>query len=545
MQCGGAMQAVEQGRRSASNSDAASPRGGGIVHKTGVLFKKRKLLHKLVPRWYVFHKSFLYVYSEKSSKRPKHVIFLDPGCIIREIHDEFTAKGYHGFEIEVETPGDEEKGKSKTKMQMYAKTTTEMQDWIRALKHGSMAYQVSDFYSFQGEIGSGRFSSVRKGMNKQTKELCAIKVISKDTNILDKEALRTEIAILKMVRHPFIVHMKDIFESQKTLYIVMPLFQGGDLFYRIVKRKRFPEATARIVMWKLLSAVRYLHDRGVVHRDLKPENVLMNHPDDDTSVILADFGLSKFATPAEIMKNQCGTLSYLAPEVLLMRGGYGKAVDLWSLGIICYLLHRGGLPFDGKTKEVVVQKTLHGKLSFSNPCWKKVTKDARDLIEALLTRDPESRITVEAALSHKWFDAMTDEEKRIPYEDVGPSAHSSAIGEQRWSLAATSPLTPRGSGNYNTNLLSPATPASLLSTASPRTPSTSPDPTNGDIGDKSPRSLSPLGPTKLDLKLDTLEPLSGSTTGSTPSHSPCPSPKNVKTSSPRSSNSSRRKPSNG
>jgi calcium/calmodulin-dependent protein kinase I len=210
---------------------------------------------------------------------------------------------------------------------------------------------------FQKEIGSGRFSKVYEATNKATGAVVAVKLITKadlkEVNPVtffpqvlgchlmacllqnERELLRTEIAVLKLVKHPHIVRLEDVFETPQTIYIVMERVKGGELFHRIVGRPRFTEPEARALVIPLLQAVAYIHGMGIIHRDIKPENILCGNS--LTDIKLADFGLSKLVTPQEIMKMACGTLSYVAPEVLTMKG-YGKEADLWSVGVILYLM---------------------------------------------------------------------------------------------------------------------------------------------------------------------------------------------------------------
>ena len=254
-----------------------------------------------------------------------------------------------------------------------------------------------------------------EGMRLSTGEKYAVKVIDKEkvaASDREKEALRTEMAILKLVDHPNIISMEEIFESKTHIKIVMRLVNSGDLFDRILKRKRFSEATARLVVWRLLSAVKYLHARSIVHRDIKPENILCGDPDDDADVLIADFGLSKFSNPREVMEMPCGTLAYVAPEVLLLEG-YSKEVDLWSVGVILYLLLRGVLPFDGRSKQDIIERTLKGKLSFRHKCWGEISSNAINLIRLLLQKDPKRRIGIHEAIAHPWFDELTDAQKQI------------------------------------------------------------------------------------------------------------------------------------
>jgi len=191
------------------------------------------------------------------------------------------------------------------------------------------------------------------------------------------------------------------------------LVEHGDLFQRWHSKigipKVFPEQICKIIIWKLLDALKYLHGLGIVHRDLKPESILCTHATDDTQIVISHFGLSKFAAPHAEMTIPCGTLAYVAPEVLGLQK-YDRKVDLWSLGCIMHLLLRGVLPFDGKSKTEVVEKTLTKELQLDDhPHWEKITDSAKDLLSKLLIKDPKHRIDVEEAMTHSWFDDIETE----------------------------------------------------------------------------------------------------------------------------------------
>ena len=169
-----------------------------------------------------------------------------------------------------------------------------------------------------------------------------------------------------------------------------------------MKRKRFPERVAQKVMYDLLSVVSYLHLRGIVHNDLKPENIMMASDTDDSEIIIGDFGLSKFAMDEERFTMAQGTLAYVSPEVL-NGTGYGKEVDLWSCGVILYLLVSGTLPFDSNEREVIIEKTMEGRVPLDRKSFAEVSDECKSLIKGLLTVDVERRFTCQQALSHPWF----------------------------------------------------------------------------------------------------------------------------------------------
>ena len=199
-----------------------------------------------------------------------------------------------------------------------------------------MQKEIGD-YILEDELGKGAFSVVYSGTHKTTGDRVAVKVI--DTSKSDPAKLAGEINILKMVDHPYIIKLYDVIEGgDGRMYIITDLVLGGELFDRITNKTFYPEDKAKIVVKRLISAISYLHSMNIVHRDLKPENILLKSPDDDTDVRIADFGFSKMiTTEAQMLLTACGTPVYVAPEVLTAKG-YGMEVDMWSIGVITYVL---------------------------------------------------------------------------------------------------------------------------------------------------------------------------------------------------------------
>ncbi len=200
---------------------------------------------------------------------------------------------------------------------------------------------------------------MRGGIHKKTGKKVAIKVMKKSMMTQqDVELVRQEIEILKICQHPNLIRMLDVFENVDHIYIVMEILDGGDLFAYLEKRKfRIPEQRASKIMHSLSAGLYYLHSYGIVHRDIKPENVLMVDKTENSDVKIVDFGLSKMVGPAQLCTEPFGTLSYVAPEVLLQKP-YGKAVDVWGLGVLAYLMLVGSLPFDHEDDREVAQYEL-------------------------------------------------------------------------------------------------------------------------------------------------------------------------------------------
>ena len=185
------------------------------------------------------------------------------------------------------------------------------------------------------------------GIHKKSGKNVAVKIVNK-TNMTtqDVELIKSEIEILKLCQHPNIIRLLDYFENSENIFIIMELLQGGDLFSYLEARSfKISEARASSILHSLATAVYYLHSYGIAHRDLKPENILMVDKSENSDVKIVDFGLSKMVGPNEKCTEPFGTLSYVSPEILLQQP-YDKSVDIWSLGVIAYLLLSGTLPFD-------------------------------------------------------------------------------------------------------------------------------------------------------------------------------------------------------
>uniref|UniRef100_A0A6B2L4C0 non-specific serine/threonine protein kinase n=1 Tax=Arcella intermedia TaxID=1963864 RepID=A0A6B2L4C0_9EUKA len=261
-------------------------------------------------------------------------------------------------------------------------------------------------YHIKQVLGNGTFAVVKLAINKETGESFAIKIIDKKKFSANcgskKRSYRDEVDILSDLKHPNILSIHDVFETDSTLYIVLELVTGGELYDKI-SRHPIPEDKAKCYFRQILHAIKYLHDKGVAHRDLKPENILLK---DDTSDIIkiSDFGLSRVVDSQTSMRTICGTPQYLAPEILQSKSssGYGIACDLWSLGVILYLMLSGSLPFDDKPGEMFEQ-IQNAEYEFTDELWDDISDEAKNLIKKLLVADPKQRITVDGALQSHWM----------------------------------------------------------------------------------------------------------------------------------------------
>jgi len=262
-------------------------------------------------------------------------------------------------------------------------------------------------YQIKQELGRGAFSVVKMGINKTTGEKVAIKIIDRHDVGKDYEKnLRMEMDILKRVDHPNIIALHEMIEAGNKLYFVMELVTGGELFDRIVEKGSYSEEDAKILVRKIVSAIDYLHKQNIAHRDLKPENLLVKSIEDDTEVKIADFGLSKIIDKDKMMQTACGTPGYVAPEVLNAEG-YDKEVDMWSVGVITYILLCGFPPFYSESVPEVFEQIMKAEYDYPEEYWDEISAEAKDFIDHLLVVDVSKRLTAVEALNHPWLRAST------------------------------------------------------------------------------------------------------------------------------------------
>ncbi|ODM92777.1 Calcium/calmodulin-dependent protein kinase type IV [Orchesella cincta] len=267
------------------------------------------------------------------------------------------------------------------------------------------AKRKDDFYSsyvVDTVMGKGVTSTVYRCKNKATGEFCAAKVIEKMGQGKRKKVISCEIEALLKLDHQNIIKMKDIFESPTEVYIVLELAVGGELFDRIVKKGHYSEKEAAKVCYEVLSALEYSHAKNIVHRDIKPENILYASTSDDSLIKISDFGFAKTVDDDTIMRTFCGTIGYCAPEVVLKKP-YTAAVDLWSLGVVLYILLCGYEPFWDEDGEAgVTRKIVRAEYEFESPYWDDISEPAKELVTQLMSADPDKRPTAAEALSNPW-----------------------------------------------------------------------------------------------------------------------------------------------
>jgi len=266
---------------------------------------------------------------------------------------------------------------------------------------------VEDKYDLKDVLGTGAFSQVRLAESKEDGQMHAIKIIDKKALRGKEDSLENEIRVLKRLDHKNVVKLLEAYESRTCVYLVMELVTGGELFDRIVEKGSYSEKDAADLIKQVLSAVAYMHEEGVVHRDLKPENLLYYSPDADSKIMISDFGLSKMEESG-VMATACGTPGYVAPEVLAQKP-YGKAVDVWSIGVISYILLCGYPPFYDENDANLFAQILKGEFEFDSPYWDDISEEAKDFIRSLMCVNVENRLTCHNALEHCWITGKQSE----------------------------------------------------------------------------------------------------------------------------------------
>ncbi|KAK4283122.1 hypothetical protein QN277_000112 [Acacia crassicarpa] len=338
---------------------------------------------------------------------------------------------------------------------------------------------LKDRYVLGEQLGWGQFGVIRACTDKLTGEVLACKSIAKDRLVTsdDLRSVKLEIEIMaRLSGHPNVVDLKAVYEEKDFVHLVMELCAGGELFHRLEKHGRFSESEARVLFRHLMQVVLYCHENGVVHRDLKPENILLATRSSSSPIKLADFGLATYIKPGQSLHGLVGSPFYIAPEVLA--GSYNQAADVWSAGVILYILLSGMPPFWGKTKSRIFEAVKAADLRFPSQPWDHISKSAKDLIKGMLCTEPSQRLTAQQVLDHCWMESnQTNPEQIIECDikscgewDVGDSSFSVSFmpRNQDISFGAESPACDAQSptftcrSSFSSFLPEPLTPCSAL-----------------------------------------------------------------------------------
>lgn len=249
--------------------------------------------------------------------------------------------------------------------------------------------------------------------HKTTGQIYAIKIAERQLSNKRLEAmLENEVTIWRSCHHPNIVSLHYVFETRHNYLLIMDIVRGGELFDKISTIDHYSESMAAGILLSILHGLQYLHANLIVHRDIKPENLLLSSADiNETRVQIADFGIAaRLSSPTALLQDIVGTPGYVAPEVLMLKHhnepphpGYGRAVDMWSVGVILYILLSGGPPFAHHDEDESFRRTLAGRYELPPEEWASISGAAKDLLAGLLSMDPATRLTADAALAHPWL----------------------------------------------------------------------------------------------------------------------------------------------
>ena len=313
----------------------------------------------------------------------------------------------------------------------YLKESKKLSDYIKNYYKNNKKYPDTNlnFYKYGRLIGQGAFGKVNLGLNVLTGRVVAIKSFNKlnlNSNSENMRKIKYETNLMKKLNHPNITKILELFEDKEYILIIMEYINGGNLFSFLKKHRKVSEKTAKLLYRQIILGIKYMHEQGIVHRDIKLENILI---DLNNNIKICDFGIGRvLSSPDQPLFDQCGTPMYIAPEILLCskkKGYKGFPVDIWSSGIVLYILLSGTLPFSFKNSTSSLSESNESKLSDDNNNTElqysiinkepkqieNISKEAEDLLKKILKKNPEKRITCEEILNHPWMRGISDSNK--------------------------------------------------------------------------------------------------------------------------------------
>ena len=292
---------------------------------------------------------------------------------------------------------------------IYFLKDNECQSFAKKIKKAIHDLSFNDFYELGDELGQGHFAKVCKCKNKNSNKFYAVKIINKEVlKAKDLELIRQEKSFLSLIKHPNIICLKDYFEDKRSIYFVTDYYSGGDLITFIEKNPNITEKTACKIIRKIAEALKYLNIFGIVHRDIKPENILFSEENDFKSLKIIDLGVCKTLTYGQMANEPIGTNGYISPEIYL-HNDYSFKTDIWSLGIILYLLiTQGLLPFDHENMDnkVIGKKVIYLHQEYPDEYFGKCSKSLINLLDKMLEKNFEKRIDINSLLKDSWFNLI-------------------------------------------------------------------------------------------------------------------------------------------
>ncbi|XP_057605569.1 serine/threonine-protein kinase 33 isoform X3 [Hippopotamus amphibius kiboko] len=286
---------------------------------------------------------------------------------------------------------------------------------------------IQEIYTFGRILGQGSFGMVIEAIDKETETKWAIKKVNKEkAGSSAVKLLEREVTILKSVKHEHIIHLEQVFETPKKMYLVMELCEDGELKEILDRKGHFSENETRWIIQSLASAIAYLHNKDIVHRDLKLENIMVKSSFIDANnemnlnIKVTDFGLAvkKQGRSEAMMQTTCGTPIYMAPEVINAHD-YSQQCDIWSIGVIMYILLCGEAPFMASSEDKLFELIRKGELHFKDSAWDSISDSAKSVLKQLMKVDPAHRITAKELLDNQWLTPTAYAKTSVPSKKEG------------------------------------------------------------------------------------------------------------------------------
>ncbi|CAD8064623.1 unnamed protein product [Paramecium sonneborni] len=277
-----------------------------------------------------------------------------------------------------------------------------IEEWYSYIKIYTIQNDFRMNYDFIKLTGKGAHAKVYKVYCKRDNQIYAVKVFKKK-NINNKFGLFKEIQILRQLQHKNVIRLNEVYENAKHLYLILDYLAGGELLSAISQTEVYSETVVQELIQNLLIALDYIHQNKILHRDIKPQNLLLRSLNNITDLVIADFGLSdEYNCKGEYIFQKCGTIGYIAPEIL-RNEIYDYKVDIFSVGVIMFMLLTDSSPFDGKNTDEVITNNFYCKINFEQLTKSKISTHAYDFVKLLLEQNPNLRPTAQEALKHDWF----------------------------------------------------------------------------------------------------------------------------------------------
>lgn len=279
--------------------------------------------------------------------------------------------------------------------------------WLKAAKKEIQNEDITDYYKIEDTVfGKGHDGEVKLCIKKSTGEKYAVKIINKDKLKLseDYELLLREIELMKIIKHKNVINLLDYFEEKHYIYLVMDCLEGGDLITYIDKKEngRVSEKEAAKIIKYISNGLFFIQKFGVIHRDLKPDNIVLMKPNDISSLKIIDFGVSRTVPFGCTLNEPLGTLNYCSPQIVQNKK-YSHKLDIWSLGVITYLIITGEYPFDDEDEQKLAKKIKHGNIDFSKDCFKNISKGCINFIDHCMEKEEERRYSIEDVIQDDWL----------------------------------------------------------------------------------------------------------------------------------------------